>query len=207
MIADTFTIRKVDGHLIVGAHEPNAPIQVVQQLSDTLLNVHLKNGFNYKHECVKNDIISTLLEMFGYQRFTITVEASAWLRDSHVHVKSKAARDLTNEFNKLVTGLYEFEPNIKRRVTKAKSVYSHKLPHPSYVSDYTWEFELTANASHIIELENYLKCPEVGKHFLCNILNFDSLTELERRETGCSVHNAHKQLCGGFSAVYYRLKE
>jgi len=207
MIADTFTIRKVDNNLIVGTHEVNAPIQVVQQLSNTTLNVHLKNGFNYKHECSKTDVISTLLQMFGYQKFLVTIEARAWLSDCHVHVKSLSGKQLTEIINAFITSMYEYEPNIKTRVTKSKCVFSNKHPYPSYVSNYVWQFELIANANHMVELEEFLLSKETGLDFLVQTLDFDSLTDSQLKEVGRSRHMASQNLRGNIQSVYYLLKE
>jgi hypothetical protein len=207
MIADTFTIRKVDGNLIVGTNEANAPIQVVQQLSNTMLNVHLKNGFNYKHECSKTDVISTLLQMFGYQKFLITLEACAWLSECHVHVKSLSGKQLTEAINAFITNLYEYEPNIKSRVVKSKCTCAAKQDRPSYVTYYSWEFEIIANANHLVELEELLLSKEIGIDFLTSALDFGSLTDSQLKDVGRSRHMAPLNLRGNIQSVYYHLKE
>lgn len=78
MIDDPIVIRKSRGALVVSSSIPTDPIQLVREIAEDKLEVHLKNGTKYIEDLNNADIQEIILEMMGYGVMEITFGFTAW---------------------------------------------------------------------------------------------------------------------------------
>lgn len=79
MIDDPIVVRKSRGLLVVSSSKPTDPIQLVRELPEGRLEVHLKNGSKYVEELQDgDDMQEIILEMMGYGTVQVIFGFHCW---------------------------------------------------------------------------------------------------------------------------------
>ena len=82
MIEDPIVIRKSRNKLVVSSSNPKDPIQLVREIADNQLEIHLKNGSKYiEHLTKDDDIQEIILELMGYSIVEVVFHFHAWPSD------------------------------------------------------------------------------------------------------------------------------
>lgn len=78
MLKDPIVARKSRNRFIISAVKDTDPIQLVRQLSDKELEVHLKNGTTYIERVTPDELDLVILELMGYREETLVLSFCAW---------------------------------------------------------------------------------------------------------------------------------
>jgi hypothetical protein len=78
MLKEPIVARKSRNRFIISAVKDTDPVQLVRQLNDKELEVHLKNGTTYIEKVTPDELDLVILELMGYREETLVLSFNAW---------------------------------------------------------------------------------------------------------------------------------